>query len=427
MTKSRILSGLVCTSDPLQRELLESLLVSRVGALRSATSAAEAVELAAEMQADLIFTESFGEVADYLDALFQWRSEAVVVLLNLRMPPPGERNRIFAAVPPGAGTEECRSIVDRAIDFFRELRETRELERIDRARFQNRLEWLLWKRTHEARRLVDYGLRLVGNLRHSIAQGEGVGTLLAQAEFLDMMPLDADGRRLIPLSLSESIARSARAVRAWLDSLQRFSAAGARHYVARAMDGAALGNCMRDAIAAVERFRQVGGQRLHCESFDKSVLAAADGDALGLVLREILTNSFKYSPPGSTVEVALFRAGAWITIAVINDLDGRPRPENWTEEAFVPFVRFSNVYSDDFLDEELGLGIGLPVIQEALRQMGGALFLRTLKDHTRSPQPVERVIAEVALKSVSSLVAAGAEASAIPPAHHNATAAERKH
>ncbi|MCE9596661.1 MAG: hypothetical protein K8S54_01710 [Spirochaetia bacterium] len=62
----------------------------------------------------------------------------------------------------------------------------------------------------------------------------------------------------------------------------------------------------------------------------------------------------------------------------------------------MPFARTGHLYQDQYLEEELGLGIGLPVVQDAMQQLGGSVFLRHVQAHTDSV-PRTRVLAEILL------------------------------
>ena len=408
-------SILIIDSDLETGSLTEGALQSNGYVVQRLETAEAALECAPNLRPDLILTElpeNHSGHAEYVQALELWFPDAVVVAYTADADRRREPGHLFAHVRKPARLPELLAQVERALSFGRELAATRELSSMDRERFRNRLEWLLWKRTRESRRMIDYGVRMVANLRHSIAQGEGVGALLVQAEMLAMMAgapgarsgngngdtrADPPATATLPVAALDSLGESARAVRAWLRSLEVFAGIDSSGYTGGYLTQAVVQDCYAEALASVERFRSVRGQQVHADPivFDGSVVG--NKEALGLAFREVLTNAFKYSPAHSSIHVVCFRGSDSVTIGVLNDLASGEQPDDWVNEAMLPFARFSNVYDDAFLDEELGLGIGLPVIMDALQQSGGTVFLRSITDHTRPSGKVERVMAELVL------------------------------
>ncbi|MBI3395393.1 MAG: hypothetical protein HY042_06130 [Spirochaetia bacterium] len=365
--------------------------------VRGATNAAEALmqppDNVGVIVADIDAADSGRSL---LNALETWFPDAAVIGCAHRPLPPGSNERFFDVMQKPVPAASLLANVLKAAEFARELRETRALEKMEKEQFRNRLEWLLWKRTRDTRQMIDYGLQLVTNLRHAIAQGEGVGNLVTQAEFVPLLPQTDDGKRLLPENMVTSMTNSAKAVRAWLQSLERFGSIDSARYPRETLDAAGVSAALERALQAVEKFRRVGNQTVAVDPVGFKGAIACNTEAIEMTLRELLTNAFKYSPPGSTISVFELRGGASVSLAVIND--ERPDMKNieLSTEAFMPFARTNNVYHDDFLDEELSLGIGLPVIQDAMQQNGGAIFLKEIRDHSEGA-PKTRVLAEVIL------------------------------
>ncbi len=401
---------LIIEGDPQSGAEIRETLEGNGFEVRLSPSVASSLEFAADWQPKVILVELGADRAaelDALQALETWFPEAAVVAQAAHVEKRRESGRIFSFLRKPAPWPELLAQVGRAADFAHELATTRELDRVDRERFRNRLEWLLWRRTRESRRLIDYGVRMVANLRHAISQGEGVGALVVQAEMLSMFAGAIGANEAaaeetavtVPSSAVRSLEQSAHAVRAWMRSLERFAAIDCATYEPGSLTDHDVRACLDESLAAVERFRVVHGQQVSCDSVQFQGTVLANREALGLALREVFTNAFKYSPAGSTVHVVCYRGSDNVTIGVLNDMALGEQPEDWVEEALLPFARFSNVYDDGFLDEELGLGIGLPVVAEALQQCGGSIFLRTVLDHTRPGGKVKRVMAELVLLS----------------------------
>jgi len=97
-----------------------------------------------------------------------------------------------------------------------------------------------------------------------------------------------------------------------------------------------------------------------------------------------------------------FRSGNSLSIVIINDvlemqggITGIPKElENMV---FEPFYRLNNTYDERFHDEELGMGIGLTVLQNAINQCGGNIYLYEVVDHALSSTQRKRIVGEVIL------------------------------
>ncbi len=144
------------------------------------------------------------------------------------------------------------------------------------------------------------------------------------------------------------------------------------------------------------------------------VCVSGHREGLALCMRELLTNAFKYSPPKSAVHVTTYRSGNALSIVVLNDVEfsrGRNSgvPREMENTVFEPFFRIHNTYDERFRAEELGMGIGLTIVQNILNQLGGGIYVYEINDHASGSSPARRVAAELILNTVQ-------EESALPTA-----------
>lgn len=93
--------------------------------------------------------------------------------------------------------------------------------------------------------------------------------------------------------------------------------------------------------------------------------AAVDGPAVGQILRALVDNALRYSPPGTPVDVTIEAGGGGILLAV--DDGGRGVPEADRKRIFEPFERGSNV------GETAGAGLGLALASRLAQAQGGSL------------------------------------------------------
>ena len=98
---------------------------------------------------------------------------------------------------------------------------------------------------------------------------------------------------------------------------------------------------------------------------DTDLRVSADGDRLKIILRNLVDNAFKYSPPGTPVFVTV---GEWEGRVRIDVQDeGRGIPEAYRERIFQRFERLNPA------DHVSGVGIGLYLSRELARRMDGDL------------------------------------------------------
>jgi signal transduction histidine kinase len=94
----------------------------------------------------------------------------------------------------------------------------------------------------------------------------------------------------------------------------------------------------------------------------------ADRQLLGLALGQLLDNAAKYSPPGSTIEVAAASNGA-STISVRNS--GPEIPEAERSRLFERFFRGAHARQIP------GTGLGLAIVRQIAHAHGGTLMVES--------------------------------------------------
>lgn len=106
----------------------------------------------------------------------------------------------------------------------------------------------------------------------------------------------------------------------------------------------------------------------HATDADADVEVDIDPAALQQVLGHLLENAVKYSPSGSTVTVAARRIGAAVVVDITDQGPGLPEGI----DVFAPFER-----GDTSTD---GVGLGLYIVRNLVRAMGGDIVATTNPD-----------------------------------------------
>jgi signal transduction histidine kinase len=120
------------------------------------------------------------------------------------------------------------------------------------------------------------------------------------------------------------------------------------------------------AVDAAERHRDEHRLSVSVEP----VTCELDHERLQQVLRNLVENAYKYSPPGSRVLVIATHAAGTVEVRVGDEGPGIPAAEQ--ARVLEPFAR-----SSDAADRDDSAGLGLYVVQQVVTAMGGALTLRS--------------------------------------------------
>ncbi|HMH52863.1 MAG TPA: ATP-binding protein [Candidatus Acidoferrum sp.] len=122
--------------------------------------------------------------------------------------------------------------------------------------------------------------------------------------------------------------------------------------------------------SAVEVLRRAGSHELVVECEDALPAVDADADALDRILKNLVSNAMKYSPPGTAVRVAArARDGAGVEFSVHDA--GRGIPPEALPHVFEPYYRAPGVGS------ARGAGLGLAVVKSLIDAHGGVIDLES--------------------------------------------------
>lgn len=123
---------------------------------------------------------------------------------------------------------------------------------------------------------------------------------------------------------------------------------------------------VREAIDAVGPLASEAEVRVETEIGVDEVVC--DRDRIVQTLTNLLTNSVKFSPPGSTIRLQVADAADEVVFRVIDH--GRGIPEHQLEAVF---ERFAQVDVDDARSKG-GSGLGLPICRTIVQQHGGTIW-----------------------------------------------------
>jgi signal transduction histidine kinase len=128
-----------------------------------------------------------------------------------------------------------------------------------------------------------------------------------------------------------------------------------------------LGPTLDAVVRAFEPLLKSGGVALGVDLPRQPLCARIDPDQLGQVLRNVLGNAIRFSPPDSTVELqAVVGPAGEVTLEVRDRGPGIPPAE--LETIFEAFVQSSRTK-----DGSGGTGLGLTICRKILQARGGRI------------------------------------------------------
>lgn len=270
-------------------------------------------------------------------------------------------------------------------------------------RIQDQLEWLIWKEQNKHAYKVKYSKTLISNIRNTILQGMGLGSLITRMELLEMKMKKEDDYYIVPRKDFDGILTSVHNVHRWLENMEKINKALDQNYSIETIEPSSFPDIIVKAVHAVEKFRTIKNHRIEMGHLAIEHPISGNADALGLCVRELLINAFKYSPEGSTIDIIRFESPRVVLVGLLNDILSMGGgvtgiPDGYENQIYEPFYKLNNVYDERFSDEDFSMGTGLTIVQGAMQQMGGRVFLREITDYSVKEGRRRRIMAELVIK-----------------------------
>lgn len=101
-------------------------------------------------------------------------------------------------------------------------------------------------------------------------------------------------------------------------------------------------------------------------TMDESLKALVDRDMLQLIVRNLINNAIKFTPPGGNIRVSVLRSGALCEIAVEDNGIGIPAEQ----QAALFSLKTRSTYGTN---NERGIGLGLFLCNEYAQAQNGSL------------------------------------------------------
>jgi len=402
-------SVLCLDPDPAQLEITRTFLEKNGFKCIAFTRPGDAFEAVASLTPDVILLEiKFADIEgiDVIRAFRKLNPDPVLIILTSQEERRKGRDRrlgqIFEFSTKPIRPPELLGHLIKGIAFSREKAAVTRFTQESVERIRNKLEWMIWKDRQLLGAKQSSEKLLLKNIKHSMSQGFGFGGLLTQIGLLELTAKTENNIVTLNTENFNALLTAADNLRGWFENIDKITALFNMELENAKMREEDLSLTIQESLTAVETLRQINNQTVSCGELKPPGVVICSAKILGMCFREILTNSFKYSPEGSTIHILNYRSSNFLSIAVVNDIlpmQGGVTgiPPEMENLLFEPFLRLNNTYDERFRAEELGMGIGLTIVQNALSQYGGAAFVYEVLDHAVDFQPRRRIVAEMML------------------------------
>lgn len=401
----QVISVLLNDPDPKSEELAEELRQNGFQ-VKTARNFANALEELVLNQPAIVLTEiNLPGISPRgaLNAFHNQRPESVLFVMTsdantVKQLGPGAA---FDMVMKPVTARDLTGHLKRAHEFYLEKNNLLHQMTDSSDRVLNQVEWLLWKEQGRVADKIRYSKALVANIRNSILQGMGIGSLVTRIEMLQINLKEDETHYHVPKANLDQIIRSAEVVHRWLENMDNINRALDAGYDAREFSGSDLTDLVDGVLKNVEKFRRIKRQRIIKGDLTLKEPVIASKEVLDVVLEEIFINAFKYSPDRSEIDLLKYRSGKTVVLAIVNDIIPMQGgvtgiPHDFENQVFEPFFRLNNVYDERFYEETFSMGTGLTVVQSSLRQIGANVRIYEIHDHAVTPAR-DRVLTEIIL------------------------------
>jgi len=249
-----------------------------------------------------------------------------------------------------------------------------------------------WERRRAGKDKLAFSKILMQSIFDSVSQGAGVGSLPTLLEIL-ANKLSTGPATLDP-NIQNLIADHANHCSTWLQRAGSLIDLFGTDFDLEAATCSEIGKEISEAVYRVEDFRKIKNQIIQIGKVESSQSVFYNRIALGYVLREILTNAMKYSPPETKIDIGCSSSDGNFFIYCFSD--AMDRELLLGPQIYEPFVRLNLGFDERYREEEIGLGLGLTLAKSFLLQMFGDLDLSHVMDHS-SAGPHPRILALIAL------------------------------
>ncbi len=252
-------------------------------------------------------------------------------------------------------------------------------------KIRNQIEWLNYK---ESRRVVDRdysGTKSIYNLKTSLSQGAGFGTLVSLIDLLQNMLVDQGDTYSVSKDIMGMLLENNLYCRNQLDGLRAVTGIMEHDFTLTKTTAADLVVQLPGMFSIVEPYFKSKDLRITLPEMKVNCRLELNMEKVGLMIEELAINAYKYSIPGSTINIFTHISEGYLWLSVKNDVPEEPYggiPRDYEKLVMEPFFRLLPPDESAAKIEKFGFGLGLTVVDNIIRKHNGVFLIHDVKDHT---------------------------------------------
>jgi signal transduction histidine kinase len=402
---------LVLDPNPQETARLEIYLVTRKFRVQSCNDLKSGIIKILDHTPSVIITELMGAEAEGIEGLRSLKrlsplSSIIVHTIHHDPNMIKKFGTVFEIIQKPSDLYYMAEAVDKALNYYDVKSKALTIEKTSEEDLKEELEWLLWREQNLMTSRSNYGKNILETLIHSIFQGRGIGGIMSLMEMLDYTKVEEGENVLIPKDVFQLLKENLSAVQIMKDKMDRTIKLFDTHFVKEKLHYKDIMNIMDDSVQAINYLLPIRNHTIHYERHDQDNIYYGNKEFLKISFKELITNAIKYSPDNAIIYIFTHKKeDESLTIVILNSILPIPRgvsgiPPELEHEVFVPFYKINNTHDDRYFQEELGLGIGLSIINTGISQLNGKIRLYEVLDHVLSTKPEKKVCAELTLMPV---------------------------
>ncbi|MCB1157332.1 MAG: hypothetical protein KDK45_07500, partial [Leptospiraceae bacterium] len=392
---------LIYISQPEELSLCEERLKNY--SVISTNNLESAIKLLVEYEPKVALLESFSKSFDieFLKGLQRIKSNTIVIKIVKEVEDyilyQKAFNFIYDYIKKPIKIEVLQDSVEKALRFldYRVSNTDSLLSEFDGLK-KKEYEFLLRKEEERLKEKQKTGRNIIETIVHSIYQGMGVGNLVSLVDFLQMFMIEDGEYTKVQTEILKSIISNAEPLQLMKERMDYMMELMDRNFEIQTIDSNELNHCIHKSIEEIESIRQIKNQEIILGPPVEGKQIKSNLHFLKISFKELLTNALKYSPEKSKIQFRQFLSPEGLSITILNSLQkitigiqGVPSEAEFS--VFEPFYKLNNMYDERYFREELGFGIGLTIIKNGLRSLGGRIKLYNVIDSSTSSELEKKV------------------------------------
>lgn len=269
---------------------------------------------------------------------------------------------------------------------YKYLKESEEIQSLNAAKkLRSQIDWLNYKEQRHINAKDFAETKSIYNLKTSLAQGSGFGSIITLIDIMKMELEEKDGKYIIDKEIVDSLLKNNEYCRTQIEGINYVAYLMEKDFELEDSDATTLikdfvesTQTTLDALKEKQMTITFPELRRNCKlRYNKKIMA--------LLQEELILNALKYGSPGSKINLFTHIQEGYFWFSVKNVVPTKPYGGiDKKEEILVlePFYRIHPPVEQFTNIEKLGFGLGLTVVDYVIKKHHGLFFIKNASDIT---------------------------------------------